>query len=656
MRNQFSGLRKYNIYNMRFSLVLGLLGALIFTTAFAQETDYFGDLINNSDAVDENVFELETEEANEPQDLVTVTPIRLKAVGTLTADIIKSSLRSAKVVNPKTFQNGASIPRGTVLQFDMQYKRINGISLNRKILLWSKLHNPEQFSDEDGLKWKKSPHKSWVTYVNVTKKSSFTYKNIADNMRIYNGYLQIYTGNLKPGAYHFGIETYRKENGQTIEKDIERFNFTVIDAPLHLVAEIPKSIPTYNPDRNVWAGEYEAFLSDWAVLPMKVEIITYVPGFAIRDGEELYETVVEFQLRPKKKHIGQTKRFTLKVTDRLGRTASLTRDVYITDSSDSEMKVVMANSANAGETITGTVIYPSGFVLKKKPRTNVRTGFAWTNSSYTAFRVKVKEEGVNYKKLFAIIATGNMSGIDEEQVLTWKRTYNVKSRDLIYDPEAIRRKKEASDRAWREAFSTLATVAGASASAYESSGAENTDGFWYDDDDGKNWDEENNSNYEVISTEWSDDDDNSGSPNYDGLEIDNTANSRTSSDGKAGTICGYKIGGEYAITDVGAAKYFHLNGKKYLSYQIWRNDGTGSDLIYYKKDCVLAQEKYGGTGKWETFKYYPNGGKAESYTRRYHKKWDYLGNLTYHAKIIPDWSADKKIICDNEQSKYPKCS
>ncbi len=684
MQDYFPARQRRNAFHTCFSLGLGLLCILFFTTAFSQETDYFGDLIKSSDGVDENMFGVETEEIPDPQDLVTLQPIRMKAVGTLTAGLIKPELRSAKLVNAEAFENRARIPVGTILQFDIQYERINGITLNRIAVLRSKLYSPNHFSDEDGLKWQKSSHKRWASYANVTKKTSFTYKNIASNMRRYDGFLRINTGDLKPGRYHFLIGTSRKEDGKTVEKDTERFDFTIIDAPLHLVAEIPKSIPTYNPDRNVWAGEYKAFLSDWAISPMKVEIISDVPGFAIRDGKDLYESVVEFQLRPKKKYIGHTESFTIKVTDRLGRTASLTRDVYITDSSDFEIKVDMARNANAGETITGRVIYPSGFVLKKKPRTNVKTGFAWTNSDYTAFRVKVKEEGVDYKKLFAIIATGKMSGMEEEQVLTWKRTYNVKSQDLIYDPEAIRRKKQASDRAWREAFSTVAAVAGAAASAYESSSSENADDFWYDDDS-ENWDEENNSNYEVVSNEWSDDDGGSNGKSQGSQSNNYQSSGSNSSEISESSVCGVAIEGRLNDwknienktgwwrykEEPTQVDYYGDNSTDTKSYKtiillkkgIPDNHGIeqAHELRFVKNNCVLALERNPTSrGFYDEYKFYYNGGKKSEFSnnaqvgKQVTKYWDQKGNLTHHSIGFGD---KNNVVCNNhKKTKAPRCS
>ncbi len=498
--------------------VAGAAGLLFAVTALAQEPDFFGGINKDSNGGEEIILETEsavqgqaknkrlmsaeeekrrlneirerirklsqaTEEfgrtgnAKKPvptsKDQMTLAPLRLRIARTLTASIIRPELRSRKLVHAKTFQPGARIPQGSVLQFDMTFSRPLDASTSRKILLWSRSKNPRQRlstdtlyaigyspGEGDGLTWRKSKSSRWPAYAKITKKSNFTAKNIAGNLRKHSGFLQLQTAVLKPGDYQFWIKIYRKKNGKTVETDIQRFNFTLTDTPLALVADVPQAIPNYNSKRNVWAGEYQAFLSDWAVEPIRVETQSSGAGLRVPDGNDVSETVFDFYLRPTKKYIGRSQRFTLKVTDGLGRTASLSRKIYIADSRKFEIQVDMARAVKAGQTIRGTVKYPAGFRLKKKPRIADKRGFAWTSSNYTSFRIKVKEQGVDHKRLFGIIASGKINGLAEEQVLKWTRTYKVKSQDLIYDEARNKRRTQANNRAWREALSAVAGATG----------------------------------------------------------------------------------------------------------------------------------------------------------------------------------------------------
>ncbi len=132
----------------------------------------------------------------------------------------------------------------------------------------------------------------------------------------------------------------------------------------------------------------------------------------------------------------------------------------------------VAQVTDKGHSVTsvaGTVSYPAGFVLKNPPVIGDKRGFSWTNSDYTAFRITPDEQGVHYNRLFAIIASGTMTGQRDDPVLVWKREYEVQSQNLIYDEERIRRRKAANRQAWSNALNALASGIGEAASSYENS-------------------------------------------------------------------------------------------------------------------------------------------------------------------------------------------
>ncbi len=716
--------------------VAGAIGLLFVVTVSAQETDFFGGINRDSDGSEEIVLETEktvqgsakekrpmsaqeekrklneirerirklnqaTEEfgtmvngnksAANPKDKMTLAPLRLSIARALTADIIRPGLRSRKLVHAKTFQPGARIPQGSVLQFDMTFSWPLDASTSRKILLWSRSKNPRQrlstdalfaigysSGEGDGLTWRKSKSSRWPAYAKITKKARFNAKNIAGNLRKHTGVLQIQTAVLKPGDYQLWIKIYRKKDKKTVETDIQRFNFTLTDTPLTVVADIPQAVPNYNPDRNVWAGEYQAFLSDWAVEPIRVETQSSGTGLSVPDSKDVGETVFDFYLRPKKKYIGRTKRFTLKVTDGLGRTASLSRKIYIADSRKFEIQVDMARAVKAGQTIRGTVKYPAGFRLKKKPRIADKRGFAWTSSNYTSFRIKVKEQGVDHKRLFGIIASGKINGLAEEQVLKWTRTYKVKSQDLIYDEARNKRRTQANNRAWREALSAVAGATGAAVSAYNNSKA--TDTTTPD----QSYDEDNNSsNYEIVQRDQGGDDAGERTGAGNTRRSDETTNStyelvqreqggdpsgtRTGVGNTTGTssgpptnICGVDISdGQWQEPFYDGGRYYDAMPEEISAITIIKkksDNGTRYKykLVFYASSCILQSESTPNGKGYDIVAYYDNGGKEVEKTETYSKEWDRRGNLVEYWRY--DGNGGSGQNCSNSRKDVPNCS
>ncbi len=704
MRENVSEVEGCVVKNFSKVSVAAAIGLLFAVSASAQEPDFFGGINRATDGSEEIVLETEkaaqgqakekrpmsaqeekrrlneirkrirklnedtenlgkmvngNKSAATPKDQMTLAPLRLGIARTLTANIIRPGLRSRKLVHAKTFQPGARIPQGSVLQFDMTFSRPLDASTSRKILLWSRSKNPRQrlstdtlyaigySSDEgDGLTWRKSKSSRWPAYAKITKKARFSAKNIAGNLRKHTGVLQIQTAVLKPGDYQFWIKIYRKKGKKTVETDIQRFNFTLTDTPLAVVADIPQAVPNYNPDRNVWAGEYQAFLSDWAVEPIRVEAKSSGAGLNVPDGDNVSETVFDFYLRPKKKYIGRTKRFTLKVTDGLGRTASLSRKIYIADSRKFEIQVDMARAVKAGQTIRGTVKYPAGFRLKKKPRIADKRGFAWTSSNYTSFRIKVKEQGVDHKRLFGIIASGKINGLAEEQVLKWTRTYKVKSQDLIYDEARNKRRTQANNRAWREALSAVAGATGAAVSAYNNSKA--TDTTTSD----RRYDEENDgSNYELVQI------DRGGE---DAGERTVAGNTTGTSSGPPTNICGVDISdGQWQEPMYDGGSYMASLGREIDRIKLTKkksDNGTRYkyQLVFFASNCVLQSEWTPNRTGYDIVAYYDNGGKELDKTETYNKEWDRRGNLVEHWRYDGNGGGGKN--CSNSRKDVPDCS
>lgn len=648
----FINLNKYAVYTV-LCLFSVFIATQITPRVYAQEADYFGGINVDSDGGEEIVLEIETN-SSDVRDQMAIEPLHLKLISEYPANHEPNS----KIVHIEPIHSGVTVKRGTVLQLDMNYDRPANSVPARKVLLWSSLQNPHYdlpsetlyaldiYPDEgDELDWKQTSHPTWRSSVDITKSASFTQHVIAGDKWRHTGVLQLQTAVLKPGNYHFFLKLYRIDNGETVETDIERFNFTIVDAPLHLVADIPASIPTYDEDKSAVNVRHTIKLSDWAVPPIKAKIRTNVPGITLDYGElmtkDLGEKEFQILLMPNSRQVGRTADFTLTIKDGIGRLASLKRSVKVTDGSNGEIKVDMASSVNAGQTITGTIFYPRGYRLLKEPFIGDRRGFEWTSSDYTSFRIKTKEEGVHYKRLFAIVTKGRVNGIDYEPVLTWKRTYDIKSQNLIYDVERNRRRTEANNKAWNDALSGFAAGVGAAASAYDEGGSDTAAGGTSS--------EGSSSSIQIGSSDVSGElDFSNGEPtNICGVDT-------TTGEWRAVLWDSMSYSDKFGLDPgvPGSGQFNQLRSVKITKKRPESGTTKYANMTFYAKNCVLKSQYTPRLDGYDVYSFWDNGGKEkEEVSGRYSKEWDRAGNLLEH------WAAaNGGVVCSNSRDVFQDCS
>lgn len=721
---------KFFILSNRRMLIKSMFGLMITLSAISahgqtSEVDdifdkYFEDLY--VDHGNDFVLEVETDDNQEEtvQNLITVDPVRLFINENLLAGI-KPKLRNRALVHADTFTDGAQVEHGSVLRFEIGFHAPEGVELKLRVSLFSKLPDPKHELHEDTefelggesltLNWRK--HKPGDKYASVAtindhiqsgRRPKYA-KPRQSGQSDYFSHVFLDTANLKPGDYKLLLKVYRLENGDVVEEHYQAFHFTMVAARLNVVAFMPSAIVTYNAGKSLHDGEYEAAMSDWAVPPYSARLESSHPGFSLEANgetvrEDMGENVFYIYARPNPRLAGRTVSLKLTVKDGLARVGTLDYEINVSDGRDFEIKVSMPSLAKAGQSITGTVKYPTGFKLKKPPTIGDRRGFAWTNSDYTAFRITPSEEGVHYNRLFAIIASGTMKGMEQDPVLVWKREYTVKSQNLIYDEERIRRRKETNKRAWNAALSALASGIGEVASSYgnatpsSNSEEEGDDGF-----------------YEIISTETHDpnaeeedrfseitssdtspnsqDKRNGGYLSEEVSEIWNRVNGPNTpspsgdarpgmseqldfSNGEPKNICGIdNAAGEWEVDWDGRSYYHKFSQEAGDPYSTGRADAvvhkislakkkpeSGTKLHkkieFYAKNCVLKYEFSPRLDEYTSTSYWDNGGKAKvEMSDGYTKEWDRMGNL---IEYWPNGENTDHLICSNTNKKYKSCS
>lgn len=686
--------------NARKSLLRNVMRRLIFTLililpvipAYGQLPDFDDLYVGTSN---DFTLEVETEEPEPTSEiLITVDPVRLvKDIDSLAVYIPEAT--SSQLVYPKTFQSGDQIKQGSQLFFNIDFHAPKGVDIYRNVHLYSKLENPENELHEDvefelntyshlELKWQQSKDPNYLSYatrndhVGSRTRPDYAEPKNPDRSDYYEQ-VSFQTANLKPSDYYFMLQVYRKDGDEIVEENTVGFPFTLVDAPITIEAFIPNSIKPYNVGKSLQTGEYEAGVSDWAVPPYQIEVESSVPGFSLDySGEDMHletgDIFFDLVARPKPNTVGKTANLTLRVTDGLGRKGVTHRQIRIIDGRNAEIKVTLPQTLQAGRTVTGTVSYPSGFKLKKPPRIGDARGFEWTNSDYTAFRLTPQEEGVHHQRLFAIIASGTMAGMDDDPVLVWKREYSVESQDLIYDEDRNQRRTAANNKIWSDAIGAVAQGIGAAASAYgdanSGDGNSNTasDENYDDDDEG----------FQAISPPIysGGNSQDTHNPNYDGINVDtgpikpmstitststpppaprtqrpNTSVNNpdnfsigvgSSSEITEANVCGVAIIGTRGtydkngdltfesndgwIRDRDDNEKFDVNGRKYdvvlLTKLGIRYDSDDEDyakqiheLAFYKHNCAQAYETIPTSTSFSSeYEFYDNGGKKLAHT------------------------------------------
>jgi hypothetical protein len=722
-RNAF----EYSLSRVLLILVHAMGVSLFAGLAYGQDPD-FDDL--NQQSSNEIVLTIEGEDEAPlaPPNLINIDPVRLVINRKLLANF-KPNVTDPRLVHARTFLNGDQIQQGSQLLFKLGYHTPKGMTAYRRVSLFSKLPNPKHGLHEDtefelngpdnlDLNWRRHTGSKNVSVATINDHFQTAPRPEDAGHRVngqndHYGYVFLETANLKPGDYKFVLKVYRKDGDDIIEKNFQNFEFTLIAAPIAIEAFIPDFIAPYNDGKSLQTGEYEAGVSDWAVPPYRIKVESSVPGFSMDwSGQDMSletsEALFELVVRPRPNTIGQTARMSLSVTDGLGRTAVTHRKIGILDGKDAEITVTLPQTVNAGQSIMGTVSYPSGFKLKKPPKIGDPRGFEWTNSDYTAFRLTPGEEGVHHTRLFALIASGTMAGMDDDTVLVWKRSYTVKSQDLIYDEERNRRRTEATNRAWREAMGAIASGVGAAAEAYgEAQANQRQSNSNYGSSEGSN-----EGFYEIIGTEAFGDDaeeQNSGNDIYEvvGTETqfgqtygassssvdiprDTRFNDPSNFSIEAGdsseitetSVCGVAIlGRKWSKNKDGEILFDSNKGwirerddnerfeveNQYYDIVLLTKLGIPFDgnpqiheLAYFKHNCAQAYETIPrSSGLPDRYEFWDNGGKKQVWTnaddrsKALNKEWDRTGNLISH-------SLGDVTICDNYVSKgsdrVKKCS
>lgn len=655
--------------------------------AHAQNPDYFGGI--NQDNSSEITLELERTPTNDsPADMITFDALTVTITGAEIADT-QPNLRNPDLVQHREVQNNGRVAQGTVLEVSLTINGPNQKNWRRRTRLFSTVSNPENRlsenvvdelggADELSLDWRRTTHDVLVSYAPLRKSVSFSRSNTGNGNSDFTGSFQLHTANLKPGKYRIWVRVYRLVDDETVEKDTQKFNFTVVDAALSLVADLPSSVATFDEDKSAQNVRYPVMLSDWAVPPLSAVMEANVPGITLDFGEmatdELDGNMFSILLMPPQGYAGDNTSFTLRVRDGLGRTATLSHRLAITDGASGEIQVDMPSMVEAGDTIYGTITYPDGYTLVKPPRIADRNGFEWTSSDYTSFRISVQEEGVHHRRLFAIVARGQMAGVDFEPVLTWKREYDVISQDLIFNPAARQRvrderKANADDR--RSAFVQLMIGDGSGEAGDGNDGSsagtrevistetfENEDvetghfgnlGRFFEDDERQPEDWSTTSENTTANSTNAGSDTSSRNLHYVGRDGP-PLKSRT--DKKMQSICGVTIDG-YADRFTGdlptsgwwLTDYDQNSGRgDFDDFQGWITlmqegmPGIGdngaykqeNDMKFYAEDCVRSSESIAQSdGIYREYEYYSNGGRQSMKDSNTEMEWDRSGNITY---------------------------
>ncbi|WP_283426004.1 hypothetical protein [Shimia sagamensis] len=644
----------------------------------AQSDELFDDIILD------NEFELEAEDDTSPSDLISLAPLQVTFSSSLVADNYPD-LNDADFIRPYEVQSGARIPQGAELRIWIELERPKHIKWKRRTRLYSAQNNAKNSLSEDVLleldgtdnlylKWKGTSYEDWPKVAYLKAPVNFDSYTTETGRRNTSGHFQLPTAHLLPGDYHILLGIFRREDGEDVEEDLQRFAFSVIDAPLSVTTEVPGSIPAYVDKQSAHQTRFAAYMSDWAVPPINAHLMSELPGMTItNEGTSTWnlgDPLFSLTLEPPVDVAGLRDTMVLEVTDGLGRTAIWEKTVKITDGLSSQMQVEMVRKVDAGDMLYGTVTYPSGFEMSEPPFVGDKRGFEWTNDDYTAFRIRVKEEGVHHQRLLGLVVRGQVAGVNEFATLVWQQRYKVLSQDLIYDPEAIAAAKvERAATAARRAsvFVEVMTDVGASYEQIEDYQAESFfEVISIEEGDSGEGDDSWGQTTDVFEAVEGDSsltyDRTTGGSNTADLSPPQNGSSNAYEAGIEGEICGVPVLGDefevgyqkndYVSEGVGNVTYTEDN----VEYDIIRlvkyglpYDGyeTYDKLEFIKDSCVLiAEETANRVGGDDYALYYSNGGRRSLLSEFTKKTWDRRGNLTSHSKR-KGYHADWENVCSN---------
>jgi hypothetical protein len=652
------------------------------TTAMAQTNDLMDDINVN------NKFTLEIEDATAPDDLITLAPLEV-TVSSASVATNYPEMNDADFVRPREVQLGARIPQGTELRVWIELEAPKHIKWQRRTWLFSAQGTPENELSEDVLleihgtdnlylKWKGSSSDHWPRWAHLPAPVSFDSFTTENGGRNSSGHFQLPTAHLKPGDYHMLLGIFRQEDGEDVEEDRARFAFSIIDAPLSVRAEVPGLMPIYVDKKSAHQTWFPAYVSDWAVPPISARLVSEHPGMTITDeGHSTWNLggpMFSLTLEPPPEVAGQRDTLLLEVTDGLGRTAIWEKTVNITDGLSSQMQVEMASKVDAGDTLYGTVTYPDRFEMFKPPVVGDKRGFEWTNDDYTAFRIKVKEEGVHHQRQLGLVVRGQVEGAWQFATLVWQQLYKVTSQDLIYDAEVIaaaKAERAATAEPRASVFVDVMADVGASYQQVEIYEEENFLEVTSIEEGGdESWGEATDI-FETV--------DGDTSLTYDRSTEATDSSSNPSGSGNTnafggdGEICGVPILGDefdvgyhkndYVTEGVGNVTYSEGNVEydiiRLVKYGIPYDGNKTYDVLEFTKDgCVLIWEKTANrVGEHDTASFYANGGRKTLTSEFANKSWDRQGNLKGHDRRA-NYQADWEDVCSNfgtERKKSP-CS
>ena len=331
--------------------------------------DYFGGIEHDEDQL---VLELETDDEEEAVE--ETSPVALHQF------LVSYSNRSrrvadsdddqldARLVHVNPVYDGVDIHRGTILDMTMEYTVPLGSDIFRQAWLFSaradpaedlqaKVYNSVTDDSEFIRNWQPFNTSEFSASASIRDNMSMAYWTTDEGEYAGSGDFIINTANLRPGHYRVHGKIFRKDAaGQRIQERNQVFNFTVIDTPIHVAADLPFSVETVSPDNGAMPDWHNVLISDWAVPPIRVRIISDKSDVSFIDGTvykprlsvNYFGLIMAFP----HKYAESEAKITISVTDGIGRTTQLTYEPWIEAGSGAPEQAPEQTYASVSDTST----------------------------------------------------------------------------------------------------------------------------------------------------------------------------------------------------------------------------------------------------------------------------------------------------------------
>ncbi len=654
------------------------------------------DLLEVEDSDDTFVLKIE------PEDLLTFAPVVASAVPGRVGHLLSPS---AHFIRPDGVENGSKVQAGVRLQFHLEFESPPNSTFKRLAMLFSDQASPESTLSEDALlamyddqnfmlDWSSTIYDDWLAGVWLTFPDRFTSSDAGNGLRRSAGSLQLPTAGLKPGNYHILFGINRKVDGEVVEEDRQRFHFTVVDTPIHVMADEDDLYEALSETAASGPANVDVLLSDWAVFPAEVRVRSDLAGISFTGNGDhsgyIDESIFDFVISNGAQLARRTGVIDISVTDGLGRTAKWRQNLPLEPLFVDDLSVELPGRGTLGKKLHGSVTYPPGFNLTEAPQVALVDGFEWTSSDKTTFVIHLSNTDADLDRDFRLKVTGTLRGSDHETELSWYQFYYVSrpkptKAPVVASPKPDDKKQRREDRrrSFKDAFVNLMIGKPGERRAY------NDDGSFADSDDNCC---DDTSNYELVDIQeggnWADDDD-----DWDGLseeridelteqffgspdefedefaEVARTENTPDTSSPQATAdggqqICGTYVAGHHSAVgirkdgwtiwdeedEIKEAGQYHKLIVLVTAGIPYDGEPTRHFLRLYKDSCVYAGEDipthYGFD---EQTKHYSNGGRKLVLNEFTHKEWDRPGNLTLHFKRA-NHQAPWETICNEDTS------